>query len=859
MKIKYTFFVLFSVLIFGSATLAFASTSGSPLVLKDGHQAYPRIYGSNVVYANNGGTNWGLSYINLATKEQRDIVSPVTGIIFFEGEYDVSNTKIVYRYGTDIYGSDIYLYDIPNGTSKKISSNGFSPSISGNYIVWYSNNNGIMLYDIAIDKTTEITTHGTVGTPGGFVRPRVYSNTVVYEADANGKPGDLYLYDIPSGQSSKIGFGLMPRIYGDYVIWSAGFGNTDPITLYQISTQTQKVIGSGKAGEIYSDTVVYWSAVDNEVHLYTISSGKTLTGFGNGGVFTGPDIYEKTLVWADNRTSPLPDIYFIDITESPTCTSWIYSSWSSCSPNGNQTRSVTSSSPNSCVGGNPVLSQSCTYIPPIPSCTSSDWSCANWGVCSQNSSQTRTCAKISNCQGGVSSPVISQSCTYTPPIPTPTPTPTSTPPVYQLPQTAKSPDQQCKDYYGTNYIWNNANNKCIIPVAPQPSCTEDVWTCGDWNSCSLSGVQNRSCKKTFDCSSVETAPPVTDQYCVALNRPPQQIPQDSSAIPNQDTIIKATVKLMCPFDEKWGKWNQGSGTIIDQSGTILTNKHVVDRTLGCLVGFINNFNDEPYFGERQIADIVKVTPNADIAILKIRNPRNQKLSYINIAGGNSSGLQLGDRISIYGYPGAFGKTITYTSGDFSGTRADSYLKTTAILEYGNSGGGAYLKNGTFIGIPSAVTEKVKDTVNVLGYILPINIINAWLGNSSIAYNTNNSQNNYSRVSSILENVDLKTLGSVQLIVPGTKEYKEITNTPSEIVNPIFTRSLKMGMSGKDVKQLQTLLKKLNYLSSNHIITNYFGPITNNAVIKFQKDNNINPALGFFGPITQAKIVSLTKK
>lgn len=74
----------------------------------------------------------------------------------------------------------------------------------------------------------------------------------------------------------------------------------------------------------------------------------------------------------------------------------------------------------------------------------------------------------------------------------------------------------------------------------------------------------------------------------------------------------------------------------------------------------------------------------------------------------------------------------------------------------------------------------------------------------------------------------------------------------------FTRTLKKGMSGNDVKQLQTLLQKLNYLPSTQVPSNYFGGITNNALIKFQKDNKIQPATGSFGPATQAKLLFLTK-
>ena len=49
---------------------------------------------------------------------------------------------------------------------------------------------------------------------------------------------------------------------------------------------------------------------------------------------------------------------------SPICTFWTYSSWSTCSVNNAQTRTVTSFSPSGCSGGSPILTQSCVYSPP---------------------------------------------------------------------------------------------------------------------------------------------------------------------------------------------------------------------------------------------------------------------------------------------------------------------------------------------------------------------------------------------------------------------------------------------------------------------------------------------------------------
>ena len=47
--------------------------------------------------------------------------------------------------------------------------------------------------------------------------------------------------------------------------------------------------------------------------------------------------------------------------QAPTCTNFTYSSWSACSSSGTQTRTVTTSSPSACVGGNPIRSQVCVY------------------------------------------------------------------------------------------------------------------------------------------------------------------------------------------------------------------------------------------------------------------------------------------------------------------------------------------------------------------------------------------------------------------------------------------------------------------------------------------------------------------
>lgn len=64
----------------------------------------------------------------------------------------------------------------------------------------------------------------------------------------------------------------------------------------------------------------------------------------------------------------------------------------------------------------------------------------------------------------------------------------------------------------------------------------------------------------------------------------------------------------------------------------------------------------------------------------------------------------------------------------------------------------------------------------------------------------------------------------------------------------FTRNLSFGKIGVDVAQLQIGLNTLGYGPLR--VIGIFGPKTMAAVSKFQKDNDIDPSAGFFGPITQ---------
>jgi hypothetical protein len=197
--------------------------------------------------------------------------------------------------------------------------------------------------------------------------------------------------------------------------------------------------------------------------------------------------------------------------------------------------------------------------------------------------------------------------------------------------------------------------------------------------------------------------------------------------------INAEVQIVCT--DGADKWFSGSGTIIDPKGIILTNRHVVEGAYKniCFIGFLESINQEPSFGSKDSPNLAEVkyittTNDMDAAVLYLDNKNNKVYPYVNIWNSNSSSLMFGDKIEVVGYPSIGGSTITYTSGDFSGFGSQSdgtqnYIKTTAVLEHGNSGGSAYNQKGEFVGIPSMV---VTGSLNSISFVLSVNSIKKWL-------------------------------------------------------------------------------------------------------------------------------------
>lgn len=82
-------------------------------------------------------------------------------------------------------------------------------------------------------------------------------------------------------------------------------------------------------------------------------------------------------------------------------------------------------------------------------------------------------------------------------------------------------------------------------------------------------------------------------------------------------------------------------------------------------------------------------------------------------------------------------------------------------------------------------------------------------------------------------------------------------TPFVKLHDYWDRNLVKGMSGEDVSLLQSYLVKLKYYPEA-LVTGFFGPLTEKAVITFQKAQAIIPAVGYFGPVTQKRLTNIIK-
>jgi serine protease Do len=162
----------------------------------------------------------------------------------------------------------------------------------------------------------------------------------------------------------------------------------------------------------------------------------------------------------------------------------------------------------------------------------------------------------------------------------------------------------------------------------------------------------------------------------------------------------------------------GSGFIIDASGVIMTNSHVVTGADVVKVKL--------YDGREFTAKDIKTDPRTDVAIIRIEAASGLKA----IKLGDSRNVQIGDWVLAFGSP--FGLDMTVTQGIISGksrsrgiAEREDFLQTDAAINPGNSGGPLVNLRGEVIGINTAIAS-ASGGYDGIGFAIPTHIAN-WVG------------------------------------------------------------------------------------------------------------------------------------
>ena len=175
-----------------------------------------------------------------------------------------------------------------------------------------------------------------------------------------------------------------------------------------------------------------------------------------------------------------------------------------------------------------------------------------------------------------------------------------------------------------------------------------------------------------------------------------------------------------PFGTSQTQRALGSGFVIDKTGHIVTNYHVVQGAKTIQVSFSDN--------ERFKATVVGVDPSTDTAVLQV-HVKSRALKSLPL--GNSDAVRVGDQVIAIGNP--FGLDRSVTAGIVSAVQRTisapnqlsipHVIQTDAALNHGNSGGPLLNAEGQVIGVNAQIETGGQSDGNVgIGFAIPINTV-----------------------------------------------------------------------------------------------------------------------------------------
>jgi Do/DeqQ family serine protease len=160
----------------------------------------------------------------------------------------------------------------------------------------------------------------------------------------------------------------------------------------------------------------------------------------------------------------------------------------------------------------------------------------------------------------------------------------------------------------------------------------------------------------------------------------------------------------------------GSGVIVDASGLIMTNNHVIEGASEVKIALADKREFE--------AEIVLKDSRTDLAVLRVKDGRE---NFAAIDLGNSDELQVGDVVLAIGNPFGVGQTVTHgivsalARTQVGITDYQFFIQTDAAINPGNSGGALVDLSGRLVGLNTAIFSRSGGSQGI-GFAIPVNMV-----------------------------------------------------------------------------------------------------------------------------------------
>ncbi|WP_445488827.1 DegQ family serine endoprotease [Rhodopseudomonas sp. RCAM05734] len=160
----------------------------------------------------------------------------------------------------------------------------------------------------------------------------------------------------------------------------------------------------------------------------------------------------------------------------------------------------------------------------------------------------------------------------------------------------------------------------------------------------------------------------------------------------------------------------GSGVMVDSSGLVVTNNHVIEGADQVKISLADKREFE--------AEIVLKDSRTDLAVLRIKDGK-EKFPTLDFA--NSDDLLVGDVVLAIGNPFGVGQTVTHgivsalARTQVGITDYQFFIQTDAAINPGNSGGALVDMTGKLVGINTAIFSRSGGSQGI-GFAIPANMV-----------------------------------------------------------------------------------------------------------------------------------------